>query len=243
MRLTVLGNNGPYAGPGSACSGYVIEGENTIVLLDLGNGVLSRFLRFYSLKDLSAVFLTHLHSDHMSDVMILRYAIDIKLGRNELTYPLKIYAPSEPFEEFNKLFYKNSVIAEGIDEGKEIFLGSLKFKFMPMIHSYKNYAISVEEDEKRLVYTGDTVFNENLIEFAKNADILICDANTLEKYRPQETNHISAKEAAMVAKSAGVKNLLLTHLWPEFSHEEYLNEARSEFENSYIAEELKSWDI
>ena len=43
MRLTILGNNGPYPAPGGACSGYLVESDsgNTRILIDCGTGVLA----------------------------------------------------------------------------------------------------------------------------------------------------------------------------------------------------------
>jgi len=65
------------------------EGD-TRILIDCGNGVLANYQKFARIEDLSAVILTHLHSDHMSDMMVF-----IEL--------LKVYAPSEPAEEYNRL--------------------------------------------------------------------------------------------------------------------------------------------
>ena len=77
MKLTVLGNNGPFPAAGGACSGYlVIEGDKKI-LIDCGNGVLANLQKFIKLEEIDAVILTHLHSDHMSDMMVLRYAVHI----------------------------------------------------------------------------------------------------------------------------------------------------------------------
>ena len=54
MRLTVLGNNGPYPAPGGACSGYLLESDSgeTKILLDCGTGVLSRLTDRISLDEL-----------------------------------------------------------------------------------------------------------------------------------------------------------------------------------------------
>ena len=47
LKLTILGCYGPYPKAGGACSGYLLEDETTKILIDCGNGVLSRlFLHF-----------------------------------------------------------------------------------------------------------------------------------------------------------------------------------------------------
>lgn len=81
MKLTVLGNNGPFPSPGGACSGYLLEEDSTKILIDCGNGVLSNLQKICPFEDLSAIILTHLHSDHISDLMVLRYAVQIKNAR------------------------------------------------------------------------------------------------------------------------------------------------------------------
>jgi ribonuclease BN (tRNA processing enzyme) len=81
MKLTILGNNGPFPGAGGACSGYLLSNEKCNILLDCGNGVLSNLQKLIPLKMLDAIILTHLHSDHISDMMVLRYAIQIKNKR------------------------------------------------------------------------------------------------------------------------------------------------------------------
>jgi ribonuclease BN (tRNA processing enzyme) len=85
MKLTVLGNNGPFPSAGGACSGYLITEGDKNILIDCGNGVLANLQRFIPIEELDAIILTHLHSDHMSDMMILRYALQIKMNRGAKT--------------------------------------------------------------------------------------------------------------------------------------------------------------
>ena len=77
MRLTILGNNGPYPAPGGACSGYLLESDSgrTSLLLDCGPGVLAQLTQRVAVEDLDAIALSHLHYDHMSDMLPLHYAL------------------------------------------------------------------------------------------------------------------------------------------------------------------------
>ncbi|MCG8541098.1 MAG: MBL fold metallo-hydrolase, partial [Clostridia bacterium] len=66
MKITILGNSGPYPRAGGACSGYLLEEDDIKILIDCGNGVLSRLLGMIeSLEDIDAIILSHLHSDHI----------------------------------------------------------------------------------------------------------------------------------------------------------------------------------
>ena len=69
MQLIVLGTDGPYPGASKACSGYLLSYGNTKILLDCGSGVLARLQCHQDLNQLSAVVLSHLHYDHISDHM------------------------------------------------------------------------------------------------------------------------------------------------------------------------------
>ena len=61
----------------------------------------------------------------------------------------------------------------------------------------------------------------------------------------RETKHSTASEAAQVAKSAGVKQLVLTHISSRYSEDtaQLLKEARSIFEPTIVAEDLMSLEI
>lgn len=244
MKLTILGNNGPYPSAGGACSGYLLtEGDNRI-LLDCGNGTLSNLLRFTDFESLKAIILTHLHSDHMSDMMVLRYAIQVKSGRGAAIKPLDVYAPPEPQEEFARLDIKNTFNLKPVGEDLILNFGRLKVTFKEMKHPVKCFAVSVENGEKRFVFSGDTSWNKNIIDFSKDADLLLLDAGLLSKDKTGDNvPHLTAKECGMVAKEAGAKKLLLTHFWPEDDVACHLAEAKEGFDNVETSKLLFSYDI
>src|SRR3989442_9981667 len=69
---------------------------------------------------------------------------------------------------------------------------------------------------RRIVYTGDTMPHEALVEMARRADVLIHDATSdaaLEE-KANRYGHSSSRQAAETAKEAGVGLLVLTHLSP-----------------------------
>lgn len=67
---------------------------------------------------------------------------------------------------------------------------------------------------RRLVYTGDTRPVDSTVEIARDADLLIHDGTFGEDHRQRarETAHSTAREAATVARKAGAKRLVLTHI-------------------------------
>lgn len=103
MEITVLGNQGPCMGPGGACSGYLVETKNIRILIDCGSGVLSNLQKVCDVGTLDAIILSHLHYDHMGDILVLKYLIEVSRTRNGIV-PIKripIYCPASPNESFN----------------------------------------------------------------------------------------------------------------------------------------------
>lgn len=245
MKLTVLGNCGPYPKAGGACSGFLIDSGNTKVVLDFGNGVLSRLQQYIDIEEISAIILSHLHSDHMGDIMILRYAADIKLMQGKMEKPIKIYAPAEPIEEFNRLKYKQALEIIEINPAEKLDIGDLKISFREMVHGFKNYAICIEKDSRKCVYSGDTSRNDGLTEFAENADLFICEAGLLERdEKSMRAMHLTAREAAQIAEDARAKRLLLTHFLPDVQPGKYIQEATQVYNGILeIAGDNKSYFI
>ena len=92
---------------------------------------------------------------------------------------------------------------------------------------------------RRFVYTGDTRPAASVIEAAQDADLLIHDSTFLieDGDRARETGHSTAAEAAEVAKLAGVRRLVLTHLSARYAEVPQLleAEAREVFEQVTVA--------
>jgi ribonuclease Z len=79
------------------------------------------------------------------------------------------------------------------------------------------------------------------VKIAKNADILICESTYLHELKEQakERGHMSAKEAAQVAKQAKVKKLILTHFSQRYKNVKVLeDEARVTFKNVIAGKDL-----
>jgi len=230
MILKVLGNNGPYPAPGGACSGYLLSSDsgNTRVLIDCGPGVLNRLLAENALADLDAVVLSHLHYDHMSDMLPLQYALQL----NPRPRALPVYAPEEP-EGVRALLecpYFDLWPAE------DITLGEMRISFTPARHPIPTNAVAVVCDGKRFVFTGDTNQDPLVELFCEGADLLLADCGFMHADHRFTAPHLSAKLCGQLATSARVGQLLLTHLNPKYDPLALLEEARAEYPKARLAE-------
>ncbi|MET1124171.1 MAG: ribonuclease Z [Archaeoglobaceae archaeon] len=100
---------------------------------------------------------------------------------------------------------------------------------------------------RKIVYTGDTRPCERTVEVAREADLLIHDASFTEDLKDWaiESGHSTAREAAEVARAAGVKKLVLTHISARYSKDAtpLLEEAKKVFESSVVAEDFMSLEV
>lgn len=242
MKLTVLGTVSPYLTFDHNGPGFLVEDGEHKVLLDCGSGI-TRHLKFpYHLENLH-VFISHFHRDHYNEIYNIQYASYVYHKQNKLVNPVEIHLPMVTFSRFEDIVdeeyafaYYNRIFTEL--EGVEV--GKLKVTFCLTAHSTESYAFKVTDGKHTIVYTSDLSFaaKDIIVAFAKDVDLLICDSSLLESYGfPAINRHITAKQAAVIAKEAGVKQLMLTHFWPEETLEKYEEEAKQVFKNVILARE------
>lgn len=243
MKLIVLGNQGPFPGAGGACSGYLVTQSNTQLLLDCGSGVLANLQKVTAFKNLSGIILSHLHSDHMSDMLVLIYALQLKRKRGEFEGNIKVYLPDSPAEVYNKLAEADVFECVSVKNNDKVRIGDLDIVFREMTHPIKTMAVSISDAEKKFVFSGDTSYNEELAGFAKNADLLLLDSGLLNSEKTDKAAHMTAGECGEIAALAEAKRLLLTHIWPENSPDRYISEAKEKYKNAEAAIILNSYEI
>lgn len=229
MILTILGNNGPFPAAGGACSGYLLESDSgaTRILIDCGTGSLANLNRLCKPHELSAVVLSHLHFDHMSDMLPMRYQLDMSP-----IVSLPVYAPDAPAPMV-------SVLTGGkldLYPAKDAVVGEMKISFLPAVHPVPANSVCVECDGMKFVFTGDTNVNPPLELFADGADLLLADAGFLMRDWREAKPHLSAKHCGELAKNVGAKQLVLTHLNPNYDPQQLLDEAREAYPAAELAE-------
>jgi ribonuclease BN (tRNA processing enzyme) len=230
MKLRILGETGPFPGPGGATTGYLLSTEEGHVLIDCGSAVYSELTKHLPITELDAAIITHHHADHVTDIPILRYGIMIHRLHGKRQEPLMIYANKEPAEDFAELPFMDHVNASPLDAETEITLCGMKFTFANTVHAIPCLAVSAEYKGKRFVFSGDSGPSEELEKLAAGADFFLCEASWLHQDKgPASIGHLTAKEVGEIGKRAGVKNLCLTHIYPDYDRSLLKKEAEAEF--------------
>ncbi|MBR1560130.1 MAG: MBL fold metallo-hydrolase [Clostridia bacterium] len=229
MKLTILGNNGPYPVPGGACSGYLLESDSgdTTILIDCGTGVLANLMNADALDRLDAVVLTHLHYDHMSDLLPMQYAIQFHPRK----HPLPVYAPMSP-EPVRALL---DAPCYDLWPAKDVTVGEMRVSFNPARHPVETNAVAVQCDGARFVFTGDSNTDALLELFCEGANLLLADAGLSEADWKPTAPHFSAALCGKLAHDAHCQRLLLTHFNPKYDPADLLDEARRHFPAAELA--------
>ncbi len=243
IKLTCFGKYGPYPKANCACSSYMLTYRGRHVIIDLGCGSLTRVFSVINAHEIDAVVLSHLHADHMGDMLTLRYALDAakKLGR--LANPVPVYMPAESEAEAKLISSNKNIEAHYIDDGGTASICGMDVSFALMPHPVKSYAMSFCAEGRKFVYSGDTSCNERLAGFAEGADLFLIEAGFLSADKPENAAHVTAAEAAKIGKEAGAKKLLLTHVFPEYDENELIKEAAEYYPGASIIEELVSYEV
>lgn len=235
MKLKILGSQSPYSVTNHNCPGFLIIDNNHKIMLDCGSGCHNLLNYPNDLNNLT-VTLTHLHRDHYVDVFILQYTAFCFHNQKRLKTPINILLPETPIEIYNDIISEKNSYAtyQTITKTSEIKVGNMILTFMPTHHPIETYCTKIKDKNKTIVYTSDTSFSakDAIIEFAKNADILICESSLLKSHGfPEINSHLTAYQAGIIAKEANVKQLILTHFWPEENLDNYIREAKEVFQN------------
>lgn len=241
MKLKVLGTQSPYNTIGHNCPGFLITDSESKIMLDCGSGSHSLLNFPNDLNNLS-IIISHLHRDHYNDIYNMQYSSFVFHNQKRIEKPIDIYLPSSPENIYQDIIGETNSFSNysAIDEKSNISIGNIDVSFYQTDHPVETYAVKLSNGDRTIVYTSDTSFSckDKLVEFAKNADLLICESSLLTSYGfPEINSHLTAKQAGIIAKEASVNGLMLTHFWPEETPENYVEEAKSIFPKTLAAHE------
>lgn len=246
MRVTVLGKSPSWQDAGGACSGYLVQDEDTSVLLDCGNGVFSKLRRHIDYVDLDAVVVSHLHADHILDLVPYSYAltyaprqqpvpVHVWPGTDSPARP-RLYAPRGARDVFRRVvgawgnedLVENAFALTEYEPDDVLEIGPLRVRFHPVPHFLPTCAIEVTAPATgggRLTYGADCAPNDEIVDFADGTDLLIIEATLPRPERGGIRGHLTPGEAAEHGARARAGRVVLTHISDELDPEWARSEA------------------
>jgi len=211
MKIVFLGTNGWYSTTTGLTPCVFIDSKDFYLILDAGEGV-HKLDRYITNEEKPIyMFLSHFHLEHIHGLHILSkfsFKQGMKIFGKGGTKKMTETIMKQPFTmPINELPFKVEVeeFAEGVYEKP------LKFSCRLLPHPDPSMGYRFEIEGKIVAYCTDTGVNENLLELAKDADVLIAECAHLPKQISDSWPHLNPEEAAKAAKEANVKKLILMH--------------------------------
>ncbi|QYC41685.1 Ribonuclease Z [Nonomuraea coxensis DSM 45129] len=217
MLLTILGGCGAWPGAGQACGGYLVEHEGFRLLVDPGYATVPRLLERITADQVDAVFISHGHPDHCADLNPLLRA---RALRDDPPGPLPVYSLPGALDAVLALdrpgMLSDAYVLHEFIAGDRLAIGPFRARTRLLPHSVPNAGIRLTAGGRVLAYTGDTGPSPDVVDLARDADLLLAEATFADQVPQGMRRHLSsARQTGRQAKEADARHLLLTHLQPD----------------------------
>jgi ribonuclease BN (tRNA processing enzyme) len=237
MRLTVVGASGAWSTrPGHASSCYLVEHADRAVVLDLGQGAFAELSRYRDPAALDAVMVSHLHPDHLVDLVPLRHFI--KYGGAAGQVPA-LHGPAELRQRIAALTGDEGFLADlpGAPLSPGAFdVAGWRVAAGHVTHIPDSYAFRLALPARSgpgLVYSGDCAVADDLLPLIRPGDTLLSEAF----YGASAAGgplHMTAAQAASAAARGGAARLVLTHVSERETPADVIAAARAVFDGEVL---------
>ena len=240
ITVTLLGTGSPLPDPNRAGPATLIQAGGEHYLVDAGRGVLMRLAAAgLGAPNLSAVLITHLHSDHitdLNDVITSRWVLTFEPTPLTIVGPVgtkavveHIMASLEPDMAYRIAHHEDLDAPPQVDvieviEGDIDLPGDVRITCAQTDHKPVEPSVGFrfDHDGVAVVAAGDTVPCPGLDSLCEGADVLVHSvirkdiiANLpMQRIKDTLDYHSSPEEAAQTAARAGMDTLVLTHYVP-----------------------------
>lgn len=240
MKVTLLGTGSPIPDPRRAGPATLVRTDGACILVDCGRGVLMRLTAAGVLPPmLNGVLVTHLHSDHITDLndIITTHWIMAPEGT-----PLRVWGPPRIGEVVNgilaslapdmqyrldhhdDLTWRPNLVVTEVAPGDEFMVGTATVKVGATDHRpvEPTVAFRVDDGGRSVVLGGDGVPCDGLDRLCLGADAYVQTVirddivRMIPNARIQDIldYHSTVEQAAETATRAGIGTLVLTHYVP-----------------------------
>lgn len=240
LKVTLLGTGVGIPQPGRSQAAILVESDLPL-LLDCGAGTLLRLEQAgVGLERLDTVILTHLHLDHVSDLLALANArylselpgLEIWGPKGTEAYFKTVQSAYPNLEKMKIAVHEVRPMDSFSVKGNDLFAEEAR-------HSVAALAYRIEAEEKVLVYSGDSEPSPRVAALAAGADLLVHECSFPEPF--EVTNHTTPRRLGNLLKNVNARRVVLTHLYPQAQgHEE---EMAREVEELSRVPTVTGWDM
>ena len=259
MFVTILGSGAALPIGARRCSAQVLNIGGFKLLIDCAEATQDR-IRYNHLKlqSINTIVISHLHGDHFFGLPGLLSTMHL-CGRTET---VAIAAPKGARQVIETIFeLTGNHIAFPIewhemdfDHGEQRVLETTRCTIdaFPIYHSVPDYGFRITErprgNHTPLVYAYccDTAYDERILPHIEGVDLLCLECTFSNEFEPLATErmHLTAGQAGRLARLAGARQLLLTHISARFREPDLLlQQAQQEFPNTLIAADNQRYEI
>ncbi|MFQ6676416.1 MAG: MBL fold metallo-hydrolase [Fidelibacterota bacterium] len=222
MRFTVLGSGTVVPYPLRGNSGYFLRSRGHNVLVDGGAGALRKMADFgLDYRDIDTVTYTHFHPDHTMDLIPLLFALkhdpEVKRPRElRIVGPPGFQSFFDRVMEVYGVWVRSDHIAVNITE---VFRETVSLEGLEIISSHTEHTPESvvyrfrEQGGGDLFYSGDTDVCDELIESARNVDVLVLECSLPDDRKLP--GHLTPSDCGRIAAETGCGRLVLTHFYPQ----------------------------
>lgn len=218
MKVKILGTGTCVPSLVRGSSSYLVLTEQGNILVDVGPSVVRRLLEYgFTTRDVDVLILTHFHVDHSADFSTFLFASNYDVVPR--TGELSVIAGAGLMDFYHGLLAVYPWIAPRLYEISlhESPRGIVKTRglaitTLPMEHNKESIGVRIE-DNRSVVFSGDTDFTENLVELATGANLLIVECAFPEK---KVAGHLNVAGVERVVGEAKPERVILSHLYPDW---------------------------
>jgi len=231
----VLGSGTAVPHPARGASGYAVRVAAGVLLLDTGPGSSRRWpAAGITGADVSWIASTHYHADHCADLAAILFGFEVPSA--PIPPSLTLIGPPGHADFLKRLEALYPGLApkrlprtavEIPTGGEPVDLGGLSLSARQAVHKQPAVSYRVEAEGKSLVYSGDSDRSDSLVELCRRADVAVLDCSMPDGAKVP--GHMTPSECAAIAAEAGVRTLVLSHLYPECDGVDMAAQARPTF--------------
>ena len=240
FRVTLLGSGVPPPRLDRFGPCTLIEVGNEKFIVDAGRGAMQRIYQLgIPFGDITGLFLTHHHSDHVVGFPDLWLTGWIGRPWGKRKQPLHVWGPvgtQQMLEHLPLAFAvdirvrsKNypvdgiKLVAHEIEEGELLHRDGIRVSAFKVDHGGEDlpaYGYRIDYQDRAVVLSGDTTFNENLIRHSQGADVLIHEVTAAagsavespEQLKRIANNHTTPEQAGEIFSRVKPKLAIYNHL-------------------------------